>query len=169
MPTYPFLICLIGFMSLGAIIYFIDNLLTKYISNNVIKWLLLIPIIILFSFLQMNFTKIRNLHTENKETWWRADLIYNKNVYKEIEKNLPENCVIFNVRGDEHNHANGMFIEGMFYTGHDCYSFSPSQEAVKILKAKKYPIAIFTHHPIPDYIQNDTSIIKIDRILKNDM
>jgi hypothetical protein len=62
-----------------------------------------------------------------------------------------------------------MVIEGMFYTGHDCYSFPPSQEAVKILKAKNYPIAIFTHHPIPDYIQNDTSIIKIDRILKNDM
>jgi hypothetical protein len=156
-------------MSLGAIIYFIDNLLTNYISNKVIKWLILIPIIILFSFRQMNFTKIRNLHTENKETWWRADLIYNKNVYKQIEKDLPENCVIFNVRGDEHNHANGMFIEGMFYTGHDCYSFPPSQEAVNILKAKNYPIAIFTHHPIPDYIQNDTSIIKIDRILKNDM
>ena len=169
MPTYPFLICLLGFMSLGAIIYFIDNLLTNYISNKVIKWLILIPIIILFSFRQMNFTKIRNLHTENKETWWRADLIYNKNVYKQIEKDLPENCVIFNVRGDEHNNANSMFIEGMFYTGHDCYPFPPSQEVVKILKAKDYPIAIFTHHPIPDYIKNDTSIIKIDRILKNDM
>lgn len=112
-----------------------------------------------------NFTRIRQQHIAS----WRLDLIENKARLLKIKDQLPENAILFNVRGDERQYYNMTFSEACFYLDRDCYPFAPSQESLQRVKEAGFIPVYFIHHPIPDYCQDDPDALYFDIELLNDL
>jgi len=86
-------------------------------------------------------------------------MMHNKAVFQSLD--LPENTVLFNVRGRH-------YVDAMFYTGLPAYSFLPSDEQYEDMKLKNRKIALFkpANLEIPVYLSNDTAVIIIDKELQ---
>ena len=91
-------------------------------------------------------------------------MIENVQDYKRLQKILPERTVLFNVRAldDWNNYCTT--TEAMFYTDAICYSFTPTEEQLQMLKDQGYHIAVLTHLPVPDYMMEDDEVQKIDGV-----
>jgi hypothetical protein len=112
--------------------------------------------ILLIFFLRIDFERIRSEHTLwNEDNKYTRMLIHNREIFKSLH--LPENTVIFNVKGQH-------YIESMFYTGFPSYQIIPTYDQYQDLKEKGRIIAIFKPSSvnIPDYLKNDTSTIILD-------
>lgn len=86
-------------------------------------------------------------------------MVENKAVFEGLS--LPENTVIFNVKGRH-------YVECMFYTGQTAYHFIPSKAQFEEVINKGRAVAIFhlnSNEPLPDYLQNG-SVILIDEKVK---
>ena len=92
-------------------------------------------------------------------------MIENVQNYKNLKKILPERTVLFNVRAT-YDDRNSYYTttEAMFYTDAICYSFTPTEEQLKMLKNQGYHIAVLTHLPVPDYMMSDDEVQKIDGV-----
>jgi hypothetical protein len=90
-----------------------------------------------------------------------------KEVFTELGKTLPEKTVIFNVASmlpDAEYFA--LAVEAMFYGNRICYQGNPlNEEIIENLHNQGYTIAIFTHIEIPEYIKENSRIIKIYKTL----
>lgn len=95
-----------------------------------------------------------------KHTMWRESnyytyaLSYNKDVFVNLD--LPEEAVLFNVKD--------YYVDAMFYTGVTAYWFIPNKEQYETVKSKNKVIVILDAHKVelPDYLQNDPTVIKIN-------
>ena len=65
---------------------------------------------------------------------------------------MPENAVIFNVRGMH-------YIEAMFYSSLPAYNFIPDKHQYQDLLKKHRIIAVFKYDSLPDYLLKDPRVI----------
>lgn len=161
MVAYPFCVAVIWFMSLGMIFYTVEFFIFK-LKNRPLKFVLWLIFVGLFAFYQMNFTLINHFHTDKH--WARESYLHDTVVFKKISSTLPPKTIIFNVRGSSISYC----VQGMFYTDAICYANAPSQEEFQMLKNQGYTIAVFTNHDIPEYMKNDSDVIKIEETLGNE-
>jgi hypothetical protein len=91
-------------------------------------------------------------------------MIENVQSYKKLQKILPERTILFNVRAVEDWNNYCLPTEAMFYSGAICYSFTPDEEQLQMLKSQGYHIAVLTHLPVPDYMMEDNEVQKIDGV-----
>lgn len=163
LPAYPFCICAAGFMSIGMVCCFMEDIIQKFLKNRVAIFAVWFPLIALAALYQFNFTWYRHHHI-NRYVWWRSTMIENVQDYKQLANTLPEKTILFNVRGLNDNGIYCTPIEAMFYSGAVCYSFPPTEEQLQMLKVQGYHIAILTHLPVPDYMMEDDEVMKIDNV-----
>ena len=163
LPAYPFCVCAAGFMSLGMVCCFMEEIIGKILKNRVAAFAVWFPLMAVAALYQLNFTWYRQQHSY-KYVWWRSAMIENVQNYKKLKKVLPEKTVLFNVRGcsDWYNYC--LPVEAMFYSDALCYCFTPTEEQLQMLKDQGYHIAVLTHLPVPDYMMADDEVIKVDGV-----
>lgn len=160
MPSFPIIVAMLIFISLATILDYGLNLFLILRLKGWINKLIVITILLLLAFSRFNIGQF-----QAGRPLWRKDssnsqmLIYNKGVFQSLR--LPENAVIFNVKGQH-------YIESMFYTGLPSYHIIPSLEQYNDIKIKGKIIAIFkpTNNELPFYLKNDKSIIIINEVLQ---
>ena len=163
LAAYPFCICAVGFMSIGIVCCFLEEFIQKFLKNKMASfavWFLLMALVALYQF---NFAWYR-LHHVSRYVWWRSAMIENVQNYKKIQKILPERTLLFNVRALAGKGIYCTTAEAMFYTDAICYSFTPTEEQLKMLKDQGYHVAVLTHLPVPDYMMSDDEVQKIDGV-----
>ena len=163
LPAYPFCICVAGFMSIGMLCCFMEEIIKKFLKNRMISFAIWFPIMVLVALYQFNFSWYRYNHTYRGERF-RQSMIEAKESYLSVKKILPEKSVVFNVRAlnDWNNHTS--HVEAMFYTDAICYNFTPTKEQLQMLKEQGYHVAVLTHLPVPDYMMEDDEVQKIDGV-----
>lgn len=163
LPAYPFCICVAGFMSLGMIGYFLEEIIQKFLKNRIVSFAVWFPLIAVIALYQFNFTWYKQHHI-SRYVWWRSSVIENVQDYKNLQKILPKKTILFNVcaADDWKNYCTP--VEAMFYSGAICYSFTPTEEQLQMLKSQGYHIAVLTHLPVPDYMLADDEVQKIDGV-----
>ncbi|MDX9892632.1 MAG: glycosyltransferase family 39 protein [Bacteroidales bacterium] len=167
MPAYTLIIGMIWFISLGMFIDFIMQCISLWVRKKSIKMMIQTFFLLLFSFYMLNFTRIRNQHTD--DTIWRQDMITNKATFLRIKEQLPPNAIVFNLRGSGIYGHNGQYIEASFYIDRDVYPLPPKKETIQTLKSKGFIPVYISKHPLPDYILNDPDAIFIDEEILNDL
>ena len=167
MPAYTLIIGMIWFISLGMFIDFIMQYISLWLRKKSIKMMIQTFFLLLFSFYMLNFTRIRNQHTD--DTIWRQDMITNKATFLRIKEQLPPNAIVFNLRGSGIYGHNGQYIEASFYIDRDVYPLPPKEETIQTLKSKGFIPVYISKHPLPDYILNDPDAIFIDEEILNDL
>lgn len=161
MVTYPFIVSLIWFASIGAFIDLIFRKVFVIIKNRKI-YTIISGIFLLFSALYMlNIPRLRIFHTNH--FYLHQAMKWNATVFTKLQDTLPEKCIVFNVATLDSNLPQ-LYIEASFYTQHDCYPIIPSQTTLEKLKQQGYSIAVFTQNPLPEEILNDPDIILIHDI-----
>ena len=163
LPAYPFCICVVGFMSLGMIGCLLEEIIQKLLKNRIVSFAVWFPLMAFIALYQFNFTWYRHHHV-NQYVWWRSYMIENVQSYKKLQKILPERTILFNVRAVEDWKNYCLPTEAMFYSGAICYSFTPTEEQLQMLKSQGYHIAVLTHLPVPDYMLADDEVQKIDGV-----
>ncbi len=167
MPAYTFLIGMVWFISLGMVIDWGVNCIQHWVKKRWLYQSFQALFILFFVMYLYNFTRIRNLHTE--EMFWRKDMIANKATFLRIKEKLPQNAIVFNLRGSGIYGHNGQYIEASFYLDCDAYPLPPKEETIKILKSKGFVPVYISKHPLPDYILNDPDAIFIKEEILNDL
>jgi hypothetical protein len=94
----------------------------------------------------------------NDPAWRRDEWKINyteKIVFAQIKKmDLGDNARFYNF------YFHGA-VRFMFHTSYQAQRFLPSEKQIETLKSKGVSIYIFDNNELPDYILNDSSIIKI--------
>lgn len=154
MPSYTLMVAMLIYIALGTIVNFLVLLIEKYSRNNWINKLVLLIIIVFLVASRYDIELYQEKHTSwKKENLYTPALMHNKKLFTSL--NLPQNTVLFNVRGVH-------YVEAMYYTGFTAYKFIPTFDQYMDLKNKGINIAIFnTNLELPDYLQNDSSVIII--------
>ncbi len=166
MPAYPFCICVVGFLSLGMLLWELWRMGDKYVRRAWLRRTVLVGATAIFALYQMNMTWFRNYHTA-KEGYWIV-LTHNREQLDKLKDRLPARTILFNVRGSDDWAHYDTPIEAMFYIDALCYPFPPSESDFRKLKAAGYHIAILTSHEVPDYMQSDPEVQKVDLELWGD-
>ena len=55
-----------------------------------------------------------------------------------------------------------MPVEAMFFSNALCYAFPPSEEDFQKAKAQGWHIAVNTAHDVPDFMQDDPDVQKVE-------
>lgn len=163
LPAYPFCICVVGFMSLGMIGCLLEEIIQKLLKNRIVSFAVWFPLTAFISLYQFNFTWYKQHHI-SRYVGWRSSVIENVQEYKNLQKILPERTILFNVRAIDSWGNNCTPVEAMFYSGAICYSFTPDEEQLQMLKSQGYHIAVLTHLSVPDYMMADDEVMKIDGV-----
>ena len=163
LSAYPFCVCAVGFMSIGMVCCFLEEIIQKFLKNKIAAFAVWFPLMAFIALYQFNFTWYRHHHI-SRYVWGRSYLIDNVQDYKRLQKILPPKTILFNVRAKNDWHNNCTPVEAMFYTDAICYCFTPTEEQLQMLKAQGYHIAVLTHLPVPDYMMADDEVQKIDGV-----
>ena len=161
MPAYPFCICVVGFMSIGMIGCIMEEIIQKILKNQIVVFAVWFPLMAVLALYQFNFTWYRQHHIP-RYVYWRSAMIENVQDYKNLKKILPERTILFNVRAKDDWENYCTTTEAMFYTDAICYSFTPTEEQLQMLKEQGYHIAVLTHLPVPDYMMEDDEVMKVE-------
>ncbi len=159
MLSFPIVVLVIILFCLASLFDSFLLLTKNLIFNKIIRSIIHISLIILI-LSRFDFALLKERHMAwNTENSYNNMLLHNKKIFASLE--LPENAVLFNVKGRH-------FIEAMFYTGKPAYNFIPTQVQYNDLKSKKSKIYIFrpSINEIPEYLKKDTSVEFIDRELR---
>ena len=163
LAAYPFCICVVGFMSIGMVCLFLEEIIQKFLKNKVVAFAVWIPLMAFVALYQFNFTWYKQHHIP-RYVWWRSSMIENVQNYKELQKTLPPRTILFNVRAVNDEGSYCTPVEAMFYSDALCYSFTPTEKQLQMLKEQGYHIAVLTHLPIPDYMMADDEVMKVEGV-----
>ncbi len=157
MPSFPIIAMLPVSLFLACVIDYAVKLLPDHlIKKNLIKLLITI-IILVISWFNLNLNKINEIHSPDSDL--ARMLTHNKEIFLKLNKILPQDAVVFNVKGRH-------YIECMFYTPFPAYNFIPTVDQFEDLKRKGKIVAIFKTGDLPDYILNDPQTIIISDLLE---
>jgi 4-amino-4-deoxy-L-arabinose transferase len=151
------------FLGLGALTDFVLVFLISKIKFIKVEQIIKPILLILFAFSILNLSKIQNRHTDSKP----KDNNNNNNNRKVEEneisliKKLPillgnDKYVIFYKSNRVNAH-----IQIMFYTDYISYDFIPTIKQIELVKKQHYKIAVLNSITLPEYIKNDTNIVKL--------
>lgn len=163
MPAYPFCICAVGFMSIGILCCLIEEIIQKLLKKRAVFFAVWFPLMALVALYQFNFTWYRHHHL-SEYVWYYQSMVDNRQLFKEIGEKLPPRSVVFNVRAIDDYNNYCLPTEAMFYSGAICYSFTPTEEELQMLKKEGYHIAVLTHLSVPDFMMEDEEVTKIDGV-----
>jgi len=160
MTSYCIICAPFIFICIAASIQFLlDYLLAKIKSLVVersVRWL----VVTLLCFLFLNYNEVIFEHSVQKQHTGiaRETDLYARDVIKDVSKKLGNNkYVVFNVDITPFG-----YIPFMFYTNYIAYAIIPTIENCETAKSKGYKIAVLKNKPLPDYIEKDSSIIKLN-------
>ncbi|MEA3480152.1 MAG: glycosyltransferase family 39 protein [Bacteroidota bacterium] len=156
MPSYPILVAIPIYVCIAYLIYVIYELLSKKIS---IKWLpVAVAGLLLLAIAWSNLRILEFSRIHAKDTDRARQLMHNKSIFISLNSQLPDNTIIFNVKGRH-------YVDCMFYTNYTAYNFIPSETQYASLKALNIPIAIFKAERLPAHLLTDEELIIIDKEL----
>ena len=147
------------YLSLGSLIdsglIYLESKKANRIATLGITTIVLVGI----TFMLPNFSKITQYHGANNEKINEHVVLKNfeKKIILSLEEELNEEHILFNCQLTVNGH-----IPFMFFTNHRAFSFVPSHEQLVIAKKTNTNIAILDLGNLPDYINSDKSIKKID-------
>lgn len=159
MPGFCYIISPFIFLSLASLI---ENTLT-FLKNKLFKTIILqnifsILLLLLIAWGNLDLYKIAYKHTMEirpDDNDKRIEKINDAIFIKSLKNRLPsEECVIFNCKRNKN-------IGIMFYTNHTAYDRLLNKEEYSDLKNKKIKMAFIDNNKLPDFVQNDPSVIKI--------
>lgn len=159
MTSFCIIVSPFGFLGLSALTDSIINFLKTKIKLSIFETFTRYVAIIAICYFLIDLNKIENSHTEKNphDNFNRgADLEQMELITRLSESLGADRFVIFNADKRLNGH-----IPVMFYTGHIAYGFVPDKEQIKKIKEQSYKIAIVYSDNLPDYIQSDSSILKI--------
>ncbi len=152
MLSYPFIVALPVYSGIAAFLdFFHQQTIKRSRFPDLTGWVLTALFFFLVAF--------------NWKSGWsdnpvKSIQIHNKFIFQSLHTRLPENAVVFNVRGRH-------YIECMFYTDLPSYGFIPSKFQYEEIKRKGRKIAIFKQGDclLPDYLlQDPETLIIMDEI-----
>ncbi len=139
----PFLV-----IALGTLIYYGVFFVKKH------QPIVLFLVVTTVAFGFFNFKKIKHFHHPSKNT----AKLEEKQCIDSLANVLDDkNYVVFNFA-----HTPYANISAMFYTNYECYQHIPSQQEIQQIKALKKKVACIATEHLPNYIKNDTSVLKIE-------
>ncbi|MDA0882055.1 MAG: hypothetical protein O2984_01970 [Bacteroidetes bacterium] len=138
MPSFTLPIAAFVFIALACLI---DSILIKIknlLGASTYTSLILTPVlIILLVFCRLDFPTLKTEHALFGEFNHHSEMLHqNKAIFKNLKNSLPDNTLVFNVKGRH-------YIECMFYSGFQSYQKMPSFKECESLIIKGYTIAIF--------------------------
>lgn len=159
MTSFCIIVSPFAFLGLGVL----TDSIIKFLKTKIkIKWfeiLLRNIAAIVVCFFLLDLPRIANYHTD----WKPKDNCNRKADYeqmaliKQISDSLKgDSYVIFNADKRVNGH-----IPMMFYTNYIAYNFVPDKGQIEKIKQQSYKIAIVNTDSLPDFIRNDSDIIKI--------
>ncbi len=158
MPSFTFILVLPVMIAVASFMDYLVQQTVKYIRKPLMSKVLIFVGLAIIGVVRLGVEELQEIHTTWKEdnTYTRM-LTHNRDVFMELDKVLPENAVLFNVKGRH-------YVEAMFYTGNTAYTMVPAGADIAELKQKNRPIWIFKRNDreLPAYILNDPEIHKID-------
>ncbi|MCC6691318.1 MAG: glycosyltransferase family 39 protein [Bacteroidia bacterium] len=161
MPFFCFcvsgLLVFIAAFGLESFFIFINKYITYYFR------IFLCVTMIAISLSLMNIDRLEHFHTDrNKGDFYRQARIWNLSAYKKTKLLLVDSSyVVFNC-------PKWNAVSFMFYNGNTAYETIPTLEQYNFLKKQNIPIAIFNDTPLPEYLTNDFSVIKIPyKLIRN--
>lgn len=158
MPAFTFILSPIIFILVANTLVSSFNKLENVLKNNKrITKAMFTGCVVVLLLLTLNIEKIQAYHTNWKprNKWWRNERASIVQFVKEnnLDK-LNKNSVIFNIENTESTLI-------MLYSECTAYDFTPTQEQLDIVKEKGFDVWVLNRTKLPDYIQNDSSIVKI--------
>lgn len=156
MPSFTLVISLPIFIALGCMLYDIERFLQKkYGEKRPYTWLLPLALMLLF-FVRLNVFTVKDKHPAFSVTnICQERMIYNKELFTNL--NLPENAVLFNLKGRH-------YIEAMFYTPAIAYNFLPSESQLQEAIDKDKAIYVFPGaEAFPDYLSSNPEVTFLKR------
>ena len=160
MPSFTIAVAMLVFIAFAALFYGVLEFIAKHVKSKGLNVFIFIASVLIITLLKYDIEVIQENHT-----LWKEDnkhsrmMMHNKEVFQSLD--LPENTVLFNVRGRH-------YVDAMFYTGFPAYNFLPSVEQYEDMKSKSRKIALFKSADleIPVYLFSDTAVIFIDKELQ---
>jgi len=152
-------VSIIIFIAFAALLDSVWQYVSQWIGNTDIRSVLFGALVIAVVALRFDIGLLKEKHsTTDAENSYSQMLVHNKAVFQSL--NLPDNAVLFNVKGRH-------YIEAMFYTGVPAYNFIPTFKQYQDLIAKGQRIAIIRpeNSELPTYLLNDPAIIIINRTI----
>jgi len=157
MPSFTIVVALIIFIAFSSLLHYILKFIVKTVKVKRFESFIFgigIVAIVLFRF---DIELLQEKHTHwKKSNHYKQHLEHNKKIFKSLD--LPENTVLFNVKGRH-------YIEAMFYTGLPAYNFIPSKKQHEELISKGRRVAIFhlNDNELPKYLLNDSTVLLIGK------
>lgn len=160
MPSFTFVVVLPVFLAIAFLLDFLFSNLNKLKLQSRWQHVIITALLMGIAFGRTDFSTLEERHGfPNRSTTCQQIGIERKKQLTAL--NLPNNAVLFNVKGR-------YFIDAMFYTGLISYSFIPSQEQYTEVKKQGKIVALLKAptDSIPSYLLNDsTTIIRNDFII----
>lgn len=156
MASFTIVTAMIIFIAFAALMDTAWRHISQWIGNTAIKSVLFGVLVIAVVALRFDIGLLKETHSlANPENLYSQILVHNKEVFKSL--NLPNNAVLFNVKGRH-------YIEAMFYTGVPAYNCVPTLSQYQELVSKGYRIAIIKpeHSELPAYLKNGPATIIIN-------
>ena len=158
MISFCFVVSPIVFLSMSSMISALFIFLERYFKgSNTIKNIIYSLLFFIVSFATLDANEILNRHSiddDRKQQAIRKQRIADAAFIKSLKTILPEEYVVFNCP-DYKN------IPIMFYTDNTAYNYPLSESNYILLKSKGIKLATLVNSNLPDFILNDTAVIKI--------
>lgn len=159
MSGFCYIVSPLIFLSLASII---ENTLTfiknKFVKKTVLQNIFAVLLLLLITWGNFDLYKIAYKHTmliRPDDNDKRIEKINDAVFIKGLKNSLPaEDYVIFNCKAQKN-------IGIMFYTNNVAYDKQLNYEDYIYLKSKKIKLAVIDNGKLPEFVQNDKSIIKI--------
>jgi 4-amino-4-deoxy-L-arabinose transferase len=162
MPSFTIVAALPIYISLACFIDYILSYIQDMKLPQLFKQIIIFIFIVFLGYSRLDVEMLQEKHNKwKKENQYSKMLMNNKTIFESLKNKLPKNTVLFNVKGRH-------YIEAMFYTGLPSYNIIPTNEQYNDMVSKGKVIAIFNSekNKLPDYLENDSTIIIINEILK---
>ena len=157
MPSFTIVASMIIFISFATLLDSFLRFMDHFFKKKELRIATFVITMIGIVLLRFDIEFLQKEHTSWKEgnEYIRA-LSHNKKIFTSLD--LPENTVLFNVKGRH-------YIEAMFYSGFPAYNFMPTMEQYMDMKSKGKMVSFFNSNTIqiPDYLRNDPTTIIIDQ------
>ena len=147
------------FICIACSLVYLFDFLIKRIKYFYLKQALYLITIVLVSSLFLNYDGVVLEHSVQKEHEGtpREINLYARKIMDRASKTLGnDKYVVFNT-----DLTNCGFIPFMFYTNYIAYGFIPSVDNCEAAKSKGYKIAVLKNKLLPDYLEKDSSVVKI--------
>lgn len=155
MPSFTLVISLPIFIALGCMLFDIENFLSQKFKGSKPYAIVFPAALLLLFFIRLNIFTIKDKHPAFTVSGiCQERMLYNKELFTGL--NLPENAVLFNLKGRH-------YIEAMFYTPAIAYNFIPSESQLQEALDKDKAIYVFPGpEPLPDYLSKNAEVIVLN-------